>query len=56
MLPGLLLQVGTLTPADCAMTGLCGLAAPERPVASGLLFLAVGLIALGIRGLRRPAA
>lgn len=54
MLPGLLLQVGTMTQADCALTGLCGLAVPTRPVASGILFLAVGLVALGVRGLRRP--
>jgi hypothetical protein len=54
MLVPLLLQVVGGTPeADCALTGLCGLVTPVRPVASGIFFVAVGLVALGIRGLRR---
>lgn len=46
-----LAQVTTGTPTDCALNGLCALASPERPVPSGLLFVAVGLVALGWRGL-----
>lgn len=49
----LLAQIGTATAADCAMTGLCGLLSPERPVAPGVFFLALGLVALGLAGWRR---
>ncbi len=40
-------------PGQCGVLGLCGLLKPERPVASGLLFVAVGMVALGVWGLRR---
>jgi hypothetical protein len=53
ILTALLPQVGTATAADCALTGLCGLVALERPVASGVFFVALGLVALGTVGLRR---
>jgi len=51
--PLLLQIVGGSPAADCALTGLCGLVAPVRPVASGVFFVAIGLVALGIRGLRQ---
>lgn len=41
------------TPGDCVLTGLCGLIKPERPVAPGVMFLALGLIGFGVWGLRR---
>jgi len=53
LLPILLQTVGSSPAADCALTGLCGLVAPVRPVAPGIFFVALGLVALGVRGLRR---
>lgn len=47
----LLAQVATGTTADCAVTGLCGLLTPARPVAPGVFFVALGLVALGVAGL-----
>jgi hypothetical protein len=49
----LLAIIQTSTPGDCLLTGLCGLVPVERPVASGVMWLAVGLVAGGIWGLRR---
>lgn len=49
----LLLQAQGTAPSACIMTGFCGAEAPWRPVASGILFLAVGLIGAGIWGFRR---
>ena len=40
-------------PGDCILTGLCGLVSPERPVAPGVLFVAMGLALGGAWGLRR---
>lgn len=42
-----------MTPGDCVLTGLCGLLAPERPVAPGVMYVAVGLVGIGVWGLRR---
>ena len=47
----LLAQVGTATAADCALTGLCGLVEADRTVLPGIMFVAVGLVALGVAGL-----
>lgn len=41
------------SPDQCFLTGLCGLVAPHRPVAPGVMFVAVGLVSVGIWGLRR---
>ncbi len=49
----LLLQVALDGNDACLATGLCGLVEPVRPVAPGLMFLAVGLVAAGAWGLRR---
>jgi hypothetical protein len=40
------------TPGDCILTGLCGMVLPYRPIPSGILFVAVGLVLVGIAGLR----
>ncbi len=48
----LLLQQAT-SPDQCILTGLCGLVAPYRPVAPGVMFVAVGLVSVGLWGLRR---
>lgn len=56
LLAPLLAQVGTATAADCALTGVCGLLVAERPLSSGLMFIAVGLVVLGVVGLRRRSA
>jgi hypothetical protein len=39
-------------PGDCLLTGFCQASDIARPVASGVMFLASGLIAIGIIGLR----
>lgn len=41
-----------LLPGDCVLTGLCLTAQPPAGPAPGLLFLASGLVLLGILGLR----
>jgi hypothetical protein len=49
----LLLQVAGSQPLDCVATGLCGATGVEaNPVLPGVMFLAVGLVAAGIVGLR----
>ncbi len=40
-------------PGQCGVLGLCGLLQAERPVPTGVLFVAVGLVAFGVWGLRR---
>ena len=45
-----LLQV--VGPNDCILSGLCGLTPPQWGPPSGLMFTAVGLVALGVLGLR----
>jgi hypothetical protein len=41
-------------PGDCILTGLCGLRAEPPGPASGLMFLALGLVLYGTLGLVRP--
>ncbi|MES2307160.1 MAG: hypothetical protein V4558_16790 [Gemmatimonadota bacterium] len=41
------------TPGDCLLTGLCGLVPVERPIASGVMWVASGLVLGGMWGLRR---
>lgn len=49
-----LFQVAGTQPLDCIATGLCGAGVVEaNPVPSGLMFVAVGLVALGVSGLAR---
>jgi hypothetical protein len=52
----LLLQATGTAPSDCILTGLCGAEAPWRPIPSGILYVAVGLVGFGIWGLRRYRA
>ncbi|MEO5824939.1 MAG: hypothetical protein ABIR59_03560 [Gemmatimonadales bacterium] len=40
-------------PGQCGVLGLCGLLQPDPPVAPGVLFVAVGLVAFGVWGLRK---
>ena len=47
-----LLLVQQAAPGDCMLTGLCGILQPQRAVASGVMFVAVGLVAMGVWGLR----
>lgn len=39
-------------PSDCILSGLCGLTQSRWGPPSGLMFTAVGLVALGVIGLR----
>ena len=46
------LQTGT--PGDCVLTGLCGVVAePESAIPSGVMYLAAGLVLVGLYGWRR---
>ncbi|HET9134281.1 MAG TPA: hypothetical protein VFN90_08250 [Gemmatimonadales bacterium] len=54
-MPALLAQLAG-TPGDCVLTGLCGVLSPERPVAPGVMYLAAGLVLVGLWGLRRRHA
>ncbi|MBK7595625.1 MAG: hypothetical protein IPP98_08945 [Gemmatimonadetes bacterium] len=56
MLLPLLLTAQASLPESCILTGLCNLAQPAPPVASGVLFVAVGMVGAGLWGLRRPPA
>jgi hypothetical protein len=49
----LLFQTTGIAPDDCILTGLCGLVRPERPVAPGVMYAAVGLTLLGVFGYLR---
>jgi hypothetical protein len=51
-MPDLLAAVLLQLPADCIFTGLCGVKTAVTPVPSGVLFVAIGLVALGLFGLR----
>ena len=55
LLPSLLAQVGTATAADCALTGICGLVTTSPPVPSGVFFVALGMVGIGLAGWRRYA-
>lgn len=39
-----------ITPGDCVLTGLCGVVDRVTGPHSGVMFLAVGLVALGVWG------
>jgi hypothetical protein len=39
-------------PGDCLITGLCGITSRVSPVASGVMFLALGLVAVGVWRIR----
>lgn len=56
MLLPLLLAVQGPLPESCLLTGLCNLVQPAPPVAPGLLFAAVGMVWVGVWGLRRRLA
>ena len=49
----ILLQVAGMAPDDCSLSGLCALLRPEPPIPAGVMYAAVGLIALGIWGYLR---
>lgn len=49
-MPIILLQVAGMAPDDCSLSGLCALLRPEPPIAPGVMYTALGLIALGIWG------
>jgi len=51
MLMFLLLQIPG--PPDCALMGTCGAVVPPPGPPSGLMYLAVGLVGVGIFGLWR---
>ena len=42
-----------VVPGDCLITGLCGITSRVSPVASGVMFLALGLVAIGVWRIRR---
>jgi len=56
MVSGLFLQAQALGPEACILSGLC--AAPDggSPIPSGVMFAAVGLVALGVWRWRRVRA
>lgn len=49
----LLAQTTTMADVSCLATGLCNVVKPEPTTASGLMYVAVGLVAGGFLGLRR---
>lgn len=49
-MPLFLLQV--IGPSDCILSGLCGAGPVQAGLPSGVMFMAVGLVALGVLGLR----
>ncbi len=49
----ILLQVAGSQPLDCVATGLCGVAVEANPVLSGVMFVAVGLVGVGVAALIR---
>ena len=55
LLPPLLAAQASL-PESCVLTGLCNLVQPAPLVAPGVLFTAVGMVWVGIWGLRRRPA
>lgn len=52
-IPAWLLAQFSTTGTGVCMTGVCGLIQPWRPVPPGIFFVAVGLVAVGIIGLKR---
>jgi hypothetical protein len=53
MIATLLLAVQQPMPEACLLSGLCNLVQPPPPVAPGVLFVAVGLVWVGLWGLRQ---
>lgn len=53
MLLSVLLAAQQPLPEACLLSGLCNLVQPAPPVAPGVLFVAVGLVSVGVWGLRR---
>ncbi len=53
MLAPLLLLAQQPTPEACLLSGLCNLVQAPPPVAPGVLFVALGLVAVGSWSLRR---
>ena len=49
----ILLQVAGMVPEDCSLSGICALLKPEPLVAPGVMYAAVGLVALGLFGYLR---
>jgi hypothetical protein len=47
-----MLLLALQTPGDCILTGLCGVRHVHPGWASGVLFLAVGLVIVGVLGFR----
>jgi len=52
MLSTLLLQAQALGPEACILSGLCAAPDPGPRIPSGIMFTAIGLVGLGILGLR----
>ena len=44
--------IQTAVPGDCLLTGLCGVQGGGGGLASGVMFLALGLVVAGVMGLR----
>ena len=44
--------VQSAVPGDCLLTGFCGVQGAGDGVASGMMFLAVGMVALGVWRIR----
>ncbi len=55
-IPAWLLAQFSTTGTGVCLTGVCGLVQPWRPVPSGIFFVAIGLVAVGIIGLKRRTA
>jgi hypothetical protein len=49
-MPIILMQAAGMAPDDCSLSGLCALLGPEPPIPSGVMYAAVGLVALGVFG------
>ena len=52
-MPFLLGLAQGFTPGDCILTGLCGVKGDPPSAASGVLFIALGLVLYGAHGLWR---
>ena len=46
----ILMQAAGMVPEDCSLSGICALLKPEPLVAPGVMYAAVGLVALGVFG------
>jgi hypothetical protein len=52
-MPHLLMQAAGMAPDDCSLSGLCALLRPEPAIPPGIMYVAVGLVAIGLWGYRR---